>query len=611
MYFEDNEQEKGDETNKNKRYKAYFVGTSDQQKKEFKNSKCVMIISVGQKYHENGELQAAVSLIDRHFGYCNILVCDTLQRHSLAIEQNKSEEELAVLARNAGDKWIKRNMQYISTLTIPYEISRWDDWINKDRYRDYHEKVLKLYNSDDIYKKVVEQIAQEFLSRRNNIKNYNLALDLCIKFLLEESAVACLWVESGYKYDVYPTRSNLAMIMAYNKLVQNEVDFGASSLRLNIKKFADHTINKLKTEEYKNIATNYILTHAPGHIYWKNLEGVFLGCNVEHAKYFGFDNPIDIVGKINTDFLDEETSDYISDIDLKVMSTGQEHVIEECVNGTQYFLSKKVPLRDYDNKIIGLLGTSINITEQKNLESVLEKTVQELEKALVSKESFIKNMNHEIRTPMQLILNGPQILKDNFNKFTDQDKLYFLDGMIKATKRLNDLVTNLLDMSKFKEGKFVLNVKGEDFKLLCEELIQDFSLMYKNRIKHDILFDSDVVVECDKIRIHQVLRNLLMNSIRYSGESSKISITILICDENQKNYIKCSVKDEGVGIPEEEKNLIFDPFVGSSVTKEIPGGVGLGLTISKEIIQSHNGRIWVDDIKDGEVGARISFIIPL
>jgi signal transduction histidine kinase len=135
--------------------------------------------------------------------------------------------------------------------------------------------------------------------------------------------------------------------------------------------------------------------------------------------------------------------------------------------------------------------------------------------------------------------------------------------------------------------------------------------MYKNRIKHDILFDSDVVVECDKIRIHQVLRNLLMNSIRYSGESSKISITILICDENQKNYIKCSVKDEGVGIPEEEKNLIFDPFVGSSVTKEIPGGVGLGLTISKEIIQSHNGRIWVDDIKDGEVGARISFIIPL
>ena len=293
------------------------------------------------------------------------------------------------------------------------------------------------------------------------------------------------------------------------------------------------------------------------------------------------------------------------------MSTGQEHVIEECVNGTQYFLSKKVPLRDYDNKIIGLLGTSINITEQKNLESVLEKTVQELEKALVSKESFIKNMNHEIRTPMQLILNGPQILKDNFNKFTDQDKLYFLDGMIKATKRLNDLVTNLLDMSKFKEGKFVLNVKGEDFKLLCEELIQDFSLMYKNRIKHDILFDSDVVVECDKIRIHQVLRNLLMNSIRYSGESSKISITILICDENQKNYIKCSVKDEGVGIPEEEKNLIFDPFVGSSVTKEIPGGVGLGLTISKEIIQSHNGRIWVDDIKDGEVGARISFIIPL
>ncbi len=133
-----------------KKYKAYFVGINDQQKKEFKNSKCVMIISVGQKYHEMGEFYAAIALVNKHFGYCNILVCDTLQRHTMNISQQEvSEDELYVLSKTAGDKWIERNMQYISTLTIPYTISRWDAWIENDRYQHYHEQVYELYNNDN------------------------------------------------------------------------------------------------------------------------------------------------------------------------------------------------------------------------------------------------------------------------------------------------------------------------------------------------------------------------------------------------------------------------------------------------------------------------------
>lgn len=602
------------ETNYHKKYKAYFVGIDDAQKKEFKNSKCVMIISVGQKYHEDGELLAAIKLINKHFSFCNILVCDTLQKHSIRIDQSdKSDTELYSISKTAGEEWINRNLELISTMNIPYVISRWDEWLENSHYKSYYQKVYHLYNTNMLYKSTVDQIAHEFILRRNLLDkpNQKFAFHCCLEYLLEESAVACLWVELGYKFDVYPTRSNLAMIMAYNKLVPSDINTGAQSLRLNIKKVSDRTINQLKTEEFKNIATNYILTHAPGHIYWKNLDGVFLGCNVEHAKYFGFNNPIDIIGKINTDFLDEDTAAHISEVDNKVMSTGKEHIIEECINGAQYFLSKKIPLRDYDNKIIGLLGTSINITEQKILENNLEKTVQELEQALNSKELFIKNMNHEIRIPMQLILNGSQILKDNFYIFSDNEKLYFLDGMIKATKRLNELVSNLLDMSKFKEGKFILNSESENLEALVLDIIQEFSLMYINKIEYKNSLNTSVLVICDKIRIQQVLRNLLINAIRYSPNSLPLSILLSDYFENGISYVKFSLKDQGVGISEEEKDLIFQPFVEGSKTKTLPGGVGLGLSISKEIITAHDGRIWVDDLNQNEIGARMSFILPL
>ncbi len=608
------EQEVSKEPEQDKLYKANFTNTDEKERKEFKNSKCILGISVGQKYHENGKFHASVRLVNKHFSYCNILVADTLQRYTMNIEQQDiDEKEIYILSKKAGDAWIERNMKYISELTIPYVVSRWDEWLADDRYQYYSKQVSELYNNDAVYKDAVETIARDFLLKRDssNIKNQKLAFDLCLKYLLEESAVACLWVECGHKFDVYPSGANLVMIMAVHKLVPKEISAGSKSLQFKTKKIHNKAINKLKAEEYKDIATNYILNHAPGHIYWKNLEGVILGCNTEQAKYFGFDNPNDMIGKTNADLLGKEAAAYVSDIDTQVIITGQEYVIEERINGGQYFLSKKTPLRDDHNRVVGILGTSINITEQKRLEANLEKTVEELAKALDSKESFIKNMNHEVRIPMQLILNGSQLLKDNFYAFSDEEKLYFLDGMIKATNRLNDLVTNLFDMSKFNEGKFTLNHKTEDLLVLFEEVIQEFSLMYKNKITCEILLNDVTHVICDKIRIQQVLRNLLMNSIKYGGESTPIFASLLIHDEEGIQYIKCSIKDEGIGIPKEEKDNLFKPFVGSSITRDVSGSIGLGLTISKEIIQSHNGKIWIDDIKEDETGARISFIIPV
>ena len=120
-----------------KKYKAYFVGVDDQQKKEFKDAKCVLLISVGQQYHEGEKFNSSIKLVNKHFSFCNILVGDTLQRHTLRINHpDISVSDSYYLAKNSGEMWIERNMQYISTLTIPHKISRWDEWINYSAPRD-------------------------------------------------------------------------------------------------------------------------------------------------------------------------------------------------------------------------------------------------------------------------------------------------------------------------------------------------------------------------------------------------------------------------------------------------------------------------------------------
>jgi len=136
-----------------KKYKAYFVGVDDQQKKEFKDAKCVLLISVGQQYHEGEKFNSSIKLVNKHFSFCNILVGDTLQRHTLRINHpDISVSDSYYLAKNSGEMWIERNMQYISTLTIPHKISRWDEWLKQDKYQYYSNKVSELYNNDSKYK---------------------------------------------------------------------------------------------------------------------------------------------------------------------------------------------------------------------------------------------------------------------------------------------------------------------------------------------------------------------------------------------------------------------------------------------------------------------------
>lgn len=368
------------------------------------------------------------------------------------------------------------------------------------------------------------------------------------------------------------------------------------------------TLCRQEQELYRMIAGDNLFACIPGHVYWKNKDGIFLGCNGEQAKYFGFKDPTDIVGKTNFDLVDKDSAERITEIDKKVMDTGEVHVVEEVLYGSKWFLSKKLPLRDYKGEIMGVFGLSLEITEQKKLEECLKKQAQELAVALESREKFIRNVSHEMRTPLQIMMTVTEELLIQYDRLDDDRKKDFLGMVVDSNKRLVGLLSNLLDLSKFKEGKFVMEFKKSNIKEAIKNIINEFrykhgaiSLNVSNDVPEELVFDN--------FRVAQVVRNLIGNSIKYGGLDRPIIVDLSTCKERDKTFVKCSIKDDGVGVPCNEKEHIFDLFVESSKTRNLKGGTGLGLSIAKEIIESHKGRIWVDDLQAGETGSRFSFTL--
>jgi two-component system sensor histidine kinase ChiS len=140
-----------------------------------------------------------------------------------------------------------------------------------------------------------------------------------------------------------------------------------------------------------------------------------------------------------------------------------------------------------------------------------------------------------------------------------------------------------------------------------KEVIEECKALYLGNKQIEIvhLFNGEVNITADAERIRQVLRNLFFNAIKFTPDGGKIESDIMIKD----NQVLFSIKDSGVGVPEDELLEIFEAFVQSSKTNTKAGGTGLGLSIAKQIIIAHNGKIWAENNEDK--GSKFSFVIPV
>ena len=256
-----------------------------------------------------------------------------------------------------------------------------------------------------------------------------------------------------------------------------------------------------------------------------------------------------------------------------------------------------------------------HIRRQTELTKQLEAANEELKQKDRLKDEFINVAAHELRTPIQPILGLSEVLRSRkvsdlgLNIADDE----FLSIIIRNAKRLQQLSADILDIAKIEGHTLIL--KKEQFDV--NEIISDAVVDYRNQIEQDgknrnewnLLYKNsgqDIFIEADKGRIIQVISNLVSNAVKFTKVGT-VTVAAEKVEENDRQQVIISIKDTGTGIDPEMLPKLFTKFA----TKSDKGtGIGLGLFISKSIVEAHGGRIWAENNKDGK-GATFAFSMPI
>mgnify|MGYP005745768261 FL=1 len=272
-------------------------------------------------------------------------------------------------------------------------------------------------------------------------------------------------------------------------------------------------------------------------------------------------------------------------------------VYRRVFDGKVYWLNSNVRAYKYsvDGKPSKIVSYTSNITEQREKELELMK-VKEADKL---KSAFLANMSHEIRTPLNAIVGFSDLVAETDDP---EERQTYLDIIHTNNDLLLNLIGDILDFSKIEAGMLKYNIEEVNIKELCMEVYLSGSLKIKPGVK--LLFDKNsptVTLRTDPQRILQVIANFVNNAIKFTSEGS-----ITIFYETKENEVKVCVRDTGIGISEENRPRVFERFIKIN---DFHQGTGLGLTISKTIIEYLGGTIGVDSVQGK--GSTFWFTLPL
>ncbi len=320
-------------------------------------------------------------------------------------------------------------------------------------------------------------------------------------------------------------------------------------------------------------------------------------CSVEFCKIFGCDIEKPIQGFLEHKLMyTPESAMLLSQTINKTVLDGLPFEIELNIirtNGSKGWICLKAEAyRDNRGKVEKILGVVTDITKYKSKIKELIDIKSKAEDANRQKSAFLANMSHEIRTPLNSIIGFASFLKDR--TYSKEEKEQYVDIIINSGNHLSNLVNDIIDISKIDAGQ-VKFIEGKvDLNMLIRELYNFFHSSLVSLGKNDVLLkmsipEFSVQIKTDETRLRQILINLIGNAVKFT-KKGEIEFGYSI----EKGELQFFVKDTGIGIHKEKREVIFERFQQENKDVErLYGGTGLGLAIVKACLQLLNGKIWI------------------
>lgn len=320
----------------------------------------------------------------------------------------------------------------------------------------------------------------------------------------------------------------------------------------------------------------------------------------------------EMLGRSVLDFVPTETSNELC-ANVDVIESGDDIFIpEQLVTGadglSRWMQTYKTPLVGASGKRELVLGISTDITERKQFERELTLAKEAAESANVAKSQFLANMSHELRTPLNAIIGFSEILDDRTFGELNEKQARYVGHVLTSGRHLLQLINDILDLAKIEAGRLELErCRFEPTTAMSDVL----NIVRPIASKKDITLTlrtaaAPAFIEADQPKFKQILYNLLSNAIKFTEEGGQVTMEA----EQKGDSLRVLVTDTGIGIKKEDCSRIFGEFeqVDSSYGRT-QQGTGLGLALTKKLVELHEGRIWVES-EDGK-GSTFSFDMPI
>ncbi|MGZ8181283.1 MAG: PAS domain-containing protein [Methylobacter sp.] len=340
--------------------------------------------------------------------------------------------------------------------------------------------------------------------------------------------------------------------------------------------------NRIHLEESQNLAKlgNWEADLVTGEIYWAD----------EIYRIFGQDTETFTPSvKAFLDSVHPDDIDLVRESERRAAETGIHNVFHRIIrpDGEVRHVHELARLeRNADGRFVRLIGTVQDVTELKQVEQALIKSRDEAERANNAKSEFLSSMSHELRTPMNAILGFGQLLE--IDAGLTEDQADYVEEILKAGRHLLELINEVLDLSRIESGSINLSMEP----LPCAELMAECLALVKPiaqglgiAVKAPAI--GAYVIRADRTRLKQVLLNLLSNAIKYNRPQGDVSIQVI----GQDGWVRMAVSDTGYGIPAARQQEVFQPFSRLGAEETDIEGTGIGLTISRRLMEMMGGTI--------------------